>query len=297
MTGMGWTFAALTIITVGFQVFHASLQADQVLLLVRCAAGIVYCYVVHMDESTTEGLPTNHRQHQAQLDELATSFNQQIHHLTAELSQMESSFQQCLNESSAILERNFHEQLATELSPMKERFHQSQEVLALVPDMKAHLHQIESSTREEMRQVKAALEQQAQHQVEEPQKQRERPILRALPSVEQSRDNTRTLHRKEARQSTPQAISEGKFDARAFVFSCLQENPDLKLSEIEKRAIAHHQDLSQPTISRYRKLFFARSESSSVVEHESSAMQVESSNESSTMQVESSSIGESMIAS
>ena len=78
----------------------------------------------------------------------------------------------------------------------------------------------------------------------------------------------------------------GKFDARAFVFSCLQDDPDAKLAEIEKRAATHGQELSQSSISRYRTQFFARRESSSVLAHESS-----------TTQTESSSVDEGMVAS
>src|SRR5713226_9370760 len=127
MTSMGWAFAALTIITVGFQVFHASPDADKVLLLVRCAAGIVYCYVVHMDESTTEGV-LNNQQHQAQLDELANRFNQQIQRLAAELSAMQETLHWRLSESSTVLARSFHEQLANELAPLQETLQQHQEV-------------------------------------------------------------------------------------------------------------------------------------------------------------------------
>ena len=81
---------------------------------------------------------------------------------------------------------------------------------------------------------------------------------------------------------TPQAAAAEKFDARAFVFACLNENPGLKLSEIEQRALAAGQELSQPTASRYRKQFFARNGSS----RESSAMKGESPVESSTMKVQ-----------
>jgi hypothetical protein len=46
-------------------------------------------------------------------------------------------------------------------------------------------------------------------------------------------------------------------------------NAELKLSEIEQQALAHGQELSQPTISRYRKQFFAHRESFSRAENES----------------------------
>ena len=57
----------------------------------------------------------------------------------------------------------------------------------------------------------------------------------------------------DAHQPATQAIAEEKFDTRAFVFACLEENPDLKLAEIEQLAFssrsgtftANHQPLSQ----------------------------------------------------
>jgi hypothetical protein len=64
-------------------------------------------------------------------------------------------------------------------------------------------------------------------------------------------------------------VSSGKFDARQFVYACLQKNPEMKLSEIVQLAKLQGQELSEPTISRYRKEY---RESSSVRENESSAM-------------------------
>jgi hypothetical protein len=64
-------------------------------------------------------------------------------------------------------------------------------------------------------------------------------------------------------------LSSEKFDTRSFVFACLQKNPEMKLSEIVSLAKMEGQELSEPTISRYRKEY---RESSSVTENESSAM-------------------------
>ncbi len=109
--------------------------------------------------------------------------------------------------------------------------------------------------------------------------------MHALPSVQQGNYATGTLHTKHVRPLAPQAAAAGKFDARAFVFACLQEHPDLKLAEIEQRARAAGQVLSQPTASRYRKQFLRRNESSTVVDDASSIMKAESLDESSTMKV------------
>jgi hypothetical protein len=204
----------------------------------------------------------------------ADALQQRLVELSAELAQVQQSFQQRLTQQLSQIENSFHQQLAIQLSPLHESFQQYQEVVALIPNLKAQIQLIESSTAEEVRRVKASLEKQIQSvqgQITEPQKRSERPVLRALPSAQPGNGDTRTPCAKETLQAPPQATSTEKFDARSFVFSCLEENPDLKLSEIEQLAIARGQELSQPTASRYRKQFFARSESSTVVKNDESS--------------------------
>jgi hypothetical protein len=155
------------------------------------------------------------------------------------------------------------QQLASELATVRESLQQYEEALASIPAMKAQLRRLESSA------------------VTGVHKRAEWPVLRALPPVRQqdNHEDSRTRRLKDAREAVLQATTGvNKFDARAFVFACLQENPDLKLAEIEQLALARDQELSQSTASRYRKQFFARDESSIV--------QVASSNESSTMQMQ-----------
>lgn len=206
----------------------------------------------------------------------ADELRQRIVELSSELARVQQSFQQRLRESSSTIENNFHQQLSTQLSPVHESFQQYKDVLALIPNLKAQLQHIESSTAEEMRRMRASLEKQLQSKLEEREKRGERPVLRALPAIQQGSLEARTRRVKDAHQPATQALAEEKFDARAFVFACLQANPDLKLAEIEQRALSYGQELSQPTASRYRKQFFARSESSTVVDSESSTMKAES---------------------
>jgi hypothetical protein len=172
--------------------------------------------------------------------------------LARELSQREQSLHQCLSESASQLARNLHEQFAQELSSLHESLQQQQEVLAQVPDMQAALERIQ-------RQVA------------------ERPVLRALPSVGQGSDEAGIQR---VRQSVPPGATREKFDARAFVFSCLQENAACKLRDIQQLAGAKQRDLSEATISRYRKQFFARRESPVKAASESTSMQGESGHES-----------------
>jgi hypothetical protein len=66
-------------------------------------------------------------------------------------------------------------------------------------------------------------------------------------------------------------------NARAFVFAHLQANPELKLADLEQLAKAQSQELSQSSISRYHKQFFASCASplaNNDASGESSAMQL-----------------------
>lgn len=157
-------------------------------------------------------------------------------------------------------------------------------MLALIPSLKAQLQHIESSTAEEVRRVEASLEEQIQNQIAGLPKCGERPVLRALPAARPGNGGARTLRVKDTRGSSSQATTQKKFDTRAFVFACLQGNSDLKLSEIEQLVLARGQELSQASISRYRKQFFAS--------RESSTMKAESGDESCLDESESMAIGQ-----
>src|SRR5258708_31826659 len=253
---------------------------ETILLIARAIVAVLFGHAIHaLREEYGESTITIKD---------ANELQQRIAELSAELAQVQQSFQQRLTQQLSRIENTFHQQLSTQLSPVHESFQHYQEVLALIPNLKAQIQHIESSTVEEVHLVKISLEKQIQRvqgQITEPQKGSERPVLRALPSAQPGNGETRTLRVKETLQAPPQATSTEKFEARSFVFACLEEHPDLKLAEIEQLAIARGQVLSQPTASRYRKQFFARSESSTVVKND----------ESSTMKVESL-LGESVVA-
>lgn len=226
----------------------------------------------------------------------ANALQQQVAQLSSELAQAQQHFHERLSSELAIfheqlslelsgIRSGFHERLSSELSLLQENFHQYQPMLSTfpqletqmqcIPHLQAKLQQIESVTVEELRRVKVTLEKQVLGPIVESQ---QRPQLHALPSTRAISAASTSVgkpasHTKETRQSSQQqGPAEGKFDARAFVFACLETNTDLKLSEVEHLALARGQELSQPTISRYRKQFFASRESS----HESPTMKAES---------------------
>jgi hypothetical protein len=249
------------------------LWIETILLVARAIMAVLFGHAIHaLREEYGESTITVKD---------AGALREHIEELSSELSRVQRSFQQQLNQQLSRMESTFQQQL----SPLYESLHQYQEVLSHVPDMKAHLRHIESSTTEELRRVKATLENQLQNQVADPRKREERPVLCALPSRQPGHNEAGTRHAKDAREVPLQATTAEKFEARTFVFACLSKNPGLKLAEIEQQALAAGQELSQPTASRYRKQFFARCESSSVIESESSTMKAESKHESSTMKV------------
>jgi hypothetical protein len=249
---MGVVFMLLTFATLASFIWTAPAGVVSVILFFRCSAGVLYSLLVRMTPQQHQDGPNN-QQHQAELDELTNTFNQQVQRLTAELSRIETNLQNRLTESSTGLANSLQQQLANELAPLQENLQKHQEELALVPNLQAQLQQIESSTIEEVRRVKATIEKQAQTPAGAQEKRNERPTLLALPSREK-----------------------GKFDARAFVFGCLQKDAECKLADMAKLAALQGQELSQSSISRYRSQFFASSESSTVDENGSSAMQVAS---------------------
>jgi len=222
---------------------------ETLLLIARAVVAVLFGHAIHaLREEYSESTITIKE---------ASELQQRIEGLASELARVQQSFHRQLSSELSAVRDSFHrelsplrdssqQQLSSELSSMRE-------ALASIPHLKAQLQHIESST------------------LAERQKRADRPVLRALPAIQ--------LGNKETREAAPQATAAGKFDARAFVFACLSENPHLKLGEIEQRALARNQELSQATASRYRKQFFANRESSS--------MQVASSVESSTMQAES----------
>lgn len=251
-------------------VFVAS---ETVLLIARAIVAVLFGHAI-------DGLREEYGESTLTLKE-AAELEQQVRELAGELTQVQRSFQQRLAESSSLIEKNFQHQFATELSPLRESLQQCHEILAAVPEMKAHFRQIESSTVEEVRRVKDTLQQHIQEmqcQRAEQAKRAERSVLRALPSIRQESSENRIHPVKDAGETASQDAAQEKFDARAFVFACLDNNADLKLAEIEQVARSAGYLLSQPTASRYRKQFFAHRESSSE-DTESSAVKAESADE------------------
>lgn len=215
--------------------------ADKVLILVRVVMTVIYGHVMHSLRQYAEV-----RQQQT-IDQL----RQELQTLRDELARARESFQARLNESSAVLTESLHQELASEFSQIRAGLQTGDNESSTIAELRTSITHIESSLKGEMARLKSMLDRQAQECVQKPaERTQARPMLRALPT------NGRI-----ARKMAPQAAPAEKFDARAFVYACLEERADMKLSEIAARAKLAGQELSEATSSRYRKQFFASRES------------------------------------
>lgn len=190
------------------------------------------------------------------VDQLSSTFNQKLTELAERL-------QNALNESSTVVSRNLQEDLAAKLASTRESFHLQ---LADLADLSSASPEVQGLQAQIQELTKSFHVLQGR---ESPPEKPVRPTLHALPSHQSSLQVPR--------QSELVKASTDKFDARLFVFESLQKDSTCKLSDIQKLAKLQGQELSEASISRYRKQFFASRESSS--------MQSGSSNESSTLQV------------
>ena len=113
--------------------------------------------------------------------------------------------------------------------------------------------------------------------------QKHTETLARLEKVRQASDQASNAHMnaqpvKPTRVKTPRSTASqptlplsSDFDKRRFVFACLKENPDMKISEIQERALKEGQKLSVGTISSYRKAY-DESNSVGMTETESTEM-------------------------
>lgn len=98
MRNLGWLFAVLTVVTVGFRVFHAPNAAGEILLWVRCAAGIVFCYLCHMNDEEEDGEEITPHQHRTQMEELTANFSKQLQEMTQAFNQKADNLTKSLEE-------------------------------------------------------------------------------------------------------------------------------------------------------------------------------------------------------
>jgi hypothetical protein len=228
--------------------------AEAFLLIIRAVMAVLFGHAIHaLREEYGDSMITikEARELEVSVDEVSRHFQQAFSQFSAELSQFSSEFSRH--------DENFHSHLAQlsqrfqqEFSSLEQRFQQGLHESSSITIERFH-HQFSeelSALRESMQQFQAHMihslpkkEEQAKRKTPE-----KRPILHVVPLIQEAQ---------EASQSSAALASENKFDARKFVFACLQEHPDLKLVELSQLAQAVGQELSLATASRYRKQFWS----------------------------------------
>jgi hypothetical protein len=125
--------------------------------------------------------------------------------------------------------------------------------------------QKELSVKAENESLKAAMK----AQIDEAVKARELS-LKAEMKVETDQLRQTIKHLKEQSKEQVKApvkpvksVATEKIDSRTFVFECLRDNPEMKLSQMVELAKTRGLDLSEPTASRYRKEYRESSNESS----------------------------------
>src|SRR5581483_1284770 len=216
------------------------------LLIARAVMAVLYGHAIHALKD--EGVTLSHGQSrvQAQLEQvqqdvedLAQQMQVQVQQFAKGLASVQKNIEQRMQESATLQERRLHLHLADKLAPLQEQ-------LALLPQLQVQVQELASRLQEESQRLQALQARQAREQeTQEP--AYERPHLHALPSLRQPRK------RKDGTEQHPAE----KFDARAFVFACLQDYGSLTLAAIRERLHAKGQELSESTISRYRKEYVA----------------------------------------
>jgi hypothetical protein len=188
--------------------------------------------------------------------ELTTNFNQQLQRL-------EIQFQRRITETVQRIETDLQRRLNEAISLLQNDLQSSAETRSMSPELKERLTQIERtaqfqlrSVTEEVNRVKVTLEQQLCSQHVTPHKRTEQPSLYALPSATQTAKGKSAMRNKEVRQSSSEARPDEKFDIRAFVYRCLEENAESKIETIQQCARSVGQTISTGSISRYRKQYF-----------------------------------------
>jgi hypothetical protein len=231
---------------------QAQTAVEIVLVVARSICSVLYGRVVHLlkgEAARVQRIPAvDVMQHlQACTEQLQrieqrfTDFHQQQ---VFQLQNVETGFQELLHES---------------LSPIVATLQFHGETLSLLPTFNEQLDQIATVAQyqlritEEVTRVKATLERigsvphMATNRLAVPTRQsRVKPLLQLAPGGSERKPT-------------------GEFDKAQFVYTCLREDPDMKIADIQQRAAERGQTISVGSVSQYRKAFF---ESMKVAESE-----------------------------
>jgi hypothetical protein len=276
------------------------LTVETMLLVARAVMAVLFGYAIHaLREEYGDSMITiqEARQLQTRLEAVAdalaelsrTTLPAEIAERHEHVAQVEARFHLRLTENASALQMSFHETVQRALAGVDAHVHNllressatlDQRVQTMLIEnaatgmesLQRQLSQIRVETQREQELLSLVpilatqierMEKQVQQHLHEPEKPGKAVVIQAFQEAYEKRQ--RVPHG--AVKMVGDDANE-RFDTRAFVFSCLQENAHLKLAEIAALARGEGQELSLPTISRYRKQFFDTRESSAVVGEE-----------------------------
>jgi len=242
------------------------------LILVRVVMTVVYGHVIH---SLREASQT----HQIQRDTLAGDLQQAQSDLQAERQNVLTLEQRLQTEITALKNEQAEKvnKLSQHLADVKATLETKTAELSHLQNLLSNSQNESSMKAQQYSQKELALQAKMQGAV-----QAARSEMQALMKAEMQAEidalkQTNAQLKAEMKEQVKapakpvKQLSSEKFDTRSFVFACLQKDAEMKLSEIVKLAKMQGQELSEPTISRYRKEY---RESSTVVKNESSVRSV-----------------------
>lgn len=200
-----------------------------------------------------------------QFRSLGISFNEQIHSVTEQIVALKYS----LDEQNERIDRNLateneavlsepEQHTITALAPILQTLEQYMQALAMLPEMQSQLGQIEQSTRlhvHTMVEEVTILKTTVLEQTKALPKLLER-VVTVQPShrVEGSLSNIRQLPRPNRSEPGPNTETNTP-DKGSFVRQCLRDDPNIRNSEIQRKASEHNLTISPGYISDIRKAF------------------------------------------
>jgi hypothetical protein len=242
---MGVVLTGLVIVTVCFAKFNVTGTPDDILVIARIAAALIYALVAH-----SQGEDRVTAEQRNQIQEMFSQFREQ---------QVESMIAQCRDKLKAEMEGMIRLQLKGEMEAFRQqieafslRLQSCENDLQLLSEIEGQIPQIEALQQSVMQSVKRVVTEEVS-QVRVSLEQR----VNALPgpSVVDSSSNRPVRLLKSPAKRTEAAVSSSPINRRQFVYQCLAEDPEVTISEIQARAEKINLKISAGSISQYRTDF------------------------------------------
>lgn len=247
MSKIGWLFAILTMFTIGFHVFNVDELSSKILLIVRCGSAIVYCYLAHMGQDDEEEIESRvTRVQQQNIESTLKGFTETLAEIESRLSTLKAETEGQIERAFQSIEGNlqfqfqsFSEGLKTEIEGQQTERTESQDTeRRLFQYLDQRLSVMAETTESALKNVETRLS-------EMHVKAEQKPAQPVSPPQVKERSAKPSVSVK----------AEGVSERESFVFQCLEEDPEMSLTEIQRRATERGLSISVGSASTYRKNF------------------------------------------